>query len=131
MGCVRRRRARTVAGDVVGGVGNLLDKGRAQVLELALELDALGNRHAVLRDFRAAVRLLDDHVAALRRAATPRARQRPPKAGTWLLAAATLAPHLGAQRDLHSVGEPVHSLQHQAARLHAEAHVLGKAAREL
>ena len=35
---------------------------------------------------------------------------------------------LGAQRDLHRVGQPVHSLQHEAPGVHAEAHVLGRKA---
>jgi hypothetical protein len=38
----------------------------AHVLELVLEFDLLGDRHAVLRDARRAEGLLDDDVAALR-----------------------------------------------------------------
>eukprot|EP00754_Rhynchopus_humris_P026020 Rhum_TRINITY_DN14986_c0_g1::Rhum_TRINITY_DN14986_c0_g1_i1::g.130693::m.130693 len=62
----QRRRRRAVARHVVRGVGHLAHELRAQVLEVVRELDRLRHRHTVLRDLRRAVRLLDDHVAALR-----------------------------------------------------------------
>ena len=55
----------TVAGDVIGGRRNLLHEVRAHILEAILELDGTRHRHAVFRDLRRAVALLDDHVAAL------------------------------------------------------------------
>ena len=55
-----------VTGDV-GGLGrDLLDHLGAHVLVGVLELDLLGDGHAVLRDGRAAELLVDDDVAALR-----------------------------------------------------------------
>ena len=59
-----RRRRRAVSGDV-GGLGrHLLHHLRAQVRQLVLELDLLGDRDAVLGDRRRAPGLLDEHVAA-------------------------------------------------------------------
>ena len=61
-----RRRRRAIAGNLVRLVRHVLHEPRAQVLELVLERDGLGDGDAVLGDLRAAVRLLDDHVATLR-----------------------------------------------------------------
>ena len=57
---------RAVAGDVGGLAGDLLDHLGAHVLVLVLELDLLGDGHAVLGDRGRAERLLDDDVAAAR-----------------------------------------------------------------
>ena len=67
-----------VAGDVVGLRGDFADHLGAHVLELVRKLDFLGDRHAVLGDARSAEGLVDDDVAAL-----------------------------GAERDLHGIGEDV------------------------
>ncbi len=72
------RRRRAVAGDVAGLGRDLAHHLRAHVLEAVLELDLLGDGHAVLGDRRRAEALLDDDVAAL-----------------------------GAERDLHRVGQRV------------------------
>ncbi len=90
------RRRGAVAGDVVGLLGNLAHHLRAHVLELVLELDLLGDRHAVLGRARRAERLLDDDVAAL-----------------------------GPERHLHGVGEDVDAAQHSFARIDGKANVLG------
>ena len=55
-----------VTGDVRGLRGDLLDHLGADVGDLVLELDLLGDGHAVLGDGRGAELLLDDDVAALR-----------------------------------------------------------------
>ena len=73
-----------VAGDVAGLRGHLAHHLRAHVLEAVLELDLLGDRHAVLGDGGRAVAPLDDHVAAL-----------------------------GAEGDLHRVGEGVDAREDQ------------------
>jgi len=70
-----------VAGHVGGLGGHFLDHLGAHVLELVLEFDLLGHGHAVLGDDGGAEALLDDHVAAL-----------------------------GAQGDLHGVGQLVQAL---------------------
>lgn len=54
-----------VTGLLVGVVGHILHQLGADVLELVLELDGLGHRHAVLGDLGAAPGRLDDHIAAL------------------------------------------------------------------
>jgi hypothetical protein len=72
-----------VAGRVVGLGGHFAHHLGAHVLELVLELDLLGDRHAVLGRARRAERLLDDDVAAL-----------------------------GTERHLHGVGENVDAAQH-------------------
>ena len=59
-----RRRRRAVAGHVGGLRRHLLHHLRAQVRQLVLELDLLGDGDAVLGDRRRAPRLLDEHVAA-------------------------------------------------------------------
>ena len=83
-----RRGGGAVAGDVAGLGGDLAHHLRAHVLELVLELDLLGDRHAVLGDARRAEGLVEHDVAALgaerhlaprwrgyrRRAASSRAR---------------------------------------------------------
>ncbi len=55
-----------VAGDVVGLDGDFLDELGAHVLERVVELDLLGDGHAVVGDGRRAELLLKDDVAALR-----------------------------------------------------------------
>ena len=55
-----------VAGDVVGLDGDLLDELGAHVLERVLELDLLGDGHAVVGDGRRAELLLEHDVTALR-----------------------------------------------------------------
>ena len=69
-----------VAGDVVGLLGDLLDQLGADLLVRILELDLLGDAHAVLGDGGSAPLLLEDDVAALR-----------------------------AEGDAHGVGELVHA----------------------
>src|SRR6266571_7222245 len=59
------RRRRAVSGHVRGLGGDFLHHLRAHVLELVLELDLLGDRHAVLRYRGCAVGALQNHVAAL------------------------------------------------------------------
>ena len=75
-----------VAGDVGGLGGDLADHLGAHVLERVLELDLLGDGDAVLGDRGRAELLLDDDVAAL-----------------------------GAERDLHRVGQLVDAAQDRAA----------------
>src|SRR5215471_3001948 len=60
------RGRRAVAGHVGGLRGDLADHLRAHVLQRILELDLLGDGHAVLGDRRGTELLLDDDVAALR-----------------------------------------------------------------
>ena len=54
-----------VAGNVVGLGGDLFDELRAHILKGVLELDLLGDGHAVVGDEGRAELLLQDHVAAL------------------------------------------------------------------
>ena len=61
---------------------------RAHVLELVFELDFLRHRHAVLGDARGAERFIEHDIAAL-----------------------------GAERDLHRIGEDVDAAQHAVARI--------------
>src|SRR5690606_27383376 len=84
-----------VTGDVRSLRGDLLDHLRADVLELVLELDLLGDGDAVLGDGRGAELLLDDHVAAL-----------------------------GPERDLDGVGELVHAALERVAGLDVECDLL-------
>ena len=77
-----------VAGDVGGLAGDFADHLRAHVLERVLQLDFLGDRHAVLGDGRRAELLVEDDVAAL-----------------------------GAEGDLHRVGQLVDAAQDRLARL--------------
>jgi len=55
---------RAVTGDVVGLLGDLLDELRADLLVRVVELDLLGDRHAVVRDGGSAPLLLEHDVAA-------------------------------------------------------------------
>ena len=55
-----------VAGDVVGLGGGFLEQLRAHVLEWIVELDLLGDGHAVVGDGRRAELLVEGDVAALR-----------------------------------------------------------------
>ena len=80
-----------VTGDVVGLGGDLLDQLGAHVLERVLELDLLGDGHAVVGDGRGAALLVEDDVAALR-----------------------------AEGDLDGVGQLVHAGLERAARLLVE-----------
>ena len=84
-----------VTGDV-GGVGSdFLHHLRAHVLELVLELDFLGDGHAVLGDGRGAEALVEHHVAAL-----------------------------GAERDLDGVGEDVDAGEHARRGRHRQNELL-------
>jgi hypothetical protein len=60
------RRRRAVTGYVVGLLGDLLDQLGPDLLVGVLELDLLGDRHAVVGDGRRAPLLVEHHVAALR-----------------------------------------------------------------
>ena len=90
------RRGGAVAGDVVGLAGDLAHHLRAHVLELVGELDLLGDGHAVLGDPRRAVALVENHVAAL-----------------------------GAERDLHRLGEHIDAAHHALAGIFAEPNIFG------
>ena len=85
-----------VAGEVVGLGGDFAHHLGAHVLELVLEFDFLGDGHAVLGGARRAEGLVDDDVAAL-----------------------------GAEGDLHRVGENVDAAQHALAGFTAEADFFG------
>ena len=76
---------RAVTGDVVGLGRDFLDELGAQVLEDVLELDLASDGHAVVGDRRGAELLVEHHVAAL-----------------------------GAEGDLHGVGERVHTALERA-----------------
>ena len=85
-----------VTGSVVGLRGHFAHHLGAQILELVLQFDFLGNRHTVLGDARRAKALFDDDVAAL-----------------------------GAQRHLHGIGEDINTADDALTRVAAELHVLG------
>jgi len=55
-----------VAGDVVGLLGDLLDQLGTDLLDRVLQLDLLGDGHAIVGDRGGAPLLLEDDVAALR-----------------------------------------------------------------
>jgi len=81
----------------VGGLGgNLLDHLRAHVLELVLELDFLGDRHAVLGDGGSTEAALEHDIAAL-----------------------------GTEGDLDRIGEDVHAVDHLVAGIVVEQNNLG------
>ena len=61
-----RRGGGAVTGDVIGLRGDFAHHLGAHVLEFVLELDLLGDGHAILGDARRAIGLVEDHVAALR-----------------------------------------------------------------
>src|SRR5690606_5381432 len=61
-----RSRRRTVTGDVVGLLGDLLDELRTDLLVRVVELDLLSDRHTVVRDRGRAPLLLQNDVAAAR-----------------------------------------------------------------
>jgi hypothetical protein len=82
------RGRRAVAGDVARLRGDFAHHLRAHVLEAILELDLLGDGHAVLGDGRRTEALLDDDVSAL-----------------------------GAERDFHGVGESVDAGKNQIASI--------------
>ena len=86
---------RTVTGVVVGLGGDLLHQLGAHVLKLVLEIDFLGNRHAVLGHERTAEGAFEHHIAALR-----------------------------AQSHLHSVGERVDAANHAHAGVITEENLL-------
>ena len=83
-----RRRRRAVAGRVGRLARDFADHLRAHVLERILEVDFLGDRHAVLGDGRRSEFLVEDDVAALR-----------------------------TERDLHRVGQLVDAAQDRLSRL--------------
>src|SRR5581483_5471897 len=85
-----------VAGAVVGLGSDFAHHLRAHVLELAFELDLLGDGDAVLGDAGGAVALVDDDVAALR-----------------------------TERHLDGVGENVDAAQHAVARVGGKFNFLG------
>ena len=91
-----------VAGEVVGLRGHFAHHLGAHVLELVGELDLLGDGDAVLGDARRAEGLVEHDVAAL-----------------------------GAERDLHGVGEDVDAAQHAVARIGGESYVFGSHGCEL
>ena len=84
----------SVAGHVAGLGGDLLDHLRADVLDLAFQLDFLGHGDAVLRDGRGAVALLDDDVATLR------TERHLDGIGKCIHAALERAPCIGVEYDL-------------------------------
>ena len=90
------RGRRAVAGLVVGLRRDFADHLRAEVLELVLELDLLGDGDAVLGDARRAEALLDDDVAAL-----------------------------GTERHLDRIGEDVDAAEDALTRVAAETDVFG------
>ncbi len=77
-----RGRRGAVAGEVVGLGRDFTDQLGAEIFELVLKLDFLRDRHTVLGDAGRAERLLDHDVAAL-----------------------------GAERDLHRIGEDIDAAQ--------------------
>ena len=85
-----------VAGDVVGLLGDFLDQLGADLLVRVLELDLLGDGHTVVGDRGSAPLLLQDDVATL-----------------------------GAERDLHRVGQLVHAPLESAAGLFVVRNNLG------
>src|ERR1043165_8587945 len=89
------RRRRAVARHVRGLRGDLTHHLRAHVFERVLQLDLLGDRHAVLRDGGRAELLVEHDVSALR-----------------------------AERDLNRVGELVDAAQNRRARLFAVNNLL-------
>ena len=91
------RRGRAVTGLVGGLRGDLAHHLRAHVLELVLELDLLGDGHAVLGDAWCAERLVEHDVAAL-----------------------------GAERHAYRVGECIDAVQHSVTRVDREFHFLGR-----
>ncbi|KAI3480490.1 hypothetical protein L1887_57336 [Cichorium endivia] len=84
-----------VTSDLVGLVGDVLDEARAEVLELVLERDGLGDGDTVLGDLGAAEGLLDDHIATL-----------------------------GTEGDRDGVGEQVDAVEHGGAAVVAELDLL-------
>ncbi len=84
----------TVAGLVIGAGSHFLHHLRAHVLELVLELDVLGDGHAVFGDARGAEALVEHHVAAL-----------------------------GTEGDFHRIGEDVHALEHLGAGFVAKKYI--------
>ena len=90
------RRRGAVTGIVVGLLGDFTHHLRAHVFELVLELDLLGDGDAVLGDARRPERFVDHDIAAL-----------------------------GAERDLHRVGESLDAAQHSIARVAGETYVFG------
>ncbi len=85
-----------VAGLVILLAGNLAQHLRAHVLELVLELDFLGDGHAVLGDARRAEALFDHHIAPL-----------------------------GAEGYLDRIGQNIDAAQHPGASVFCEHYFLG------
>jgi hypothetical protein len=86
-----------VTGLIRGPRGDLAHQLRAHVLELVLELDILGDGHAVLGDARRTERLVEQDVAAFR-----------------------------AERHAHGMGQSVDPAQHPVARIDGEFDFLGR-----
>src|SRR5690606_3225008 len=84
-----------VASQIIGLGGNFAHHLRAHVLELVLKLDFFGDGYAVLGDARCAEGLVDDDVAAL-----------------------------GAQRNLHRIGEDIDATQHALTGIRMKLHFL-------
>src|SRR6185503_2434248 len=89
-------RGGTVAGDIRCFGGDFLHHLRAHVLEPVLELDFLGDRHAILGDGRRAKGALEHHVAP-----------------AW------------AERDLHRVGQDIQAMDHPRPGVFVEPYVFG------
>ena len=85
-----------VAGDVGGLGGDLAQHLRAHVLELVVELDLLGDGHAVLGDARRTIGFLEHDVAAF-----------------------------GAERHLDGIGEDIGAAQHALAGVLGELDIFG------
>ena len=85
-----------VAGEIVGLLGDFAHHLRAHVLELVVELDFLGDGHAILGDARGAERFVEDDIAAFR-----------------------------TERDLDGVGENIDAAQHPFAGIAGKFDVLG------
>src|SRR5438874_6069318 len=88
-----RRGGRAVAGFIGGLRGHFLDQLRADVFELFLQLNLLGNRHPVLRHDRRPEALLEQRV-----------------------------PPLGTQGHLHRIRQNVDATRHLVASFFAKAH---------
>ena len=89
-----------------------------------LELDALGDGHAVLRDLRCAKGLLKDHVATLRAERHLRRQSAGQPVCQASSGARVVVLLVWDSSHLHSVGQFVDASKHERSRLVAEAHVL-------
>ena len=64
--CQNRCSRGAVAGDIVGLGCNLTDKLGSHILKRILQLDLLGDRHAVVGDHRTSIGLIQNHISSLR-----------------------------------------------------------------